>query len=63
MMFKGTKRLGTVDFGKEQKWLSKIDSIDALINQLNNKGVGDTAVAYKTLKKEIFGYMESVILP
>jgi predicted Zn-dependent peptidase len=57
MMFKGTKRLGTADFGKERKWLAKIDSIDALIGRLNNRGIGDTAAVYKKFKKEIFGYM------
>jgi predicted Zn-dependent peptidase len=59
MMFKGTKRLGTSDFSKEQKWLSKIDSVDALIGRLNNNGVSDTDAAYKAFKKEIFGYMQS----
>jgi predicted Zn-dependent peptidase len=59
MMFKGTKRLGTSDFSKERKWLSKIDSVDAQIGQLNNKGISDTAAQYKALKQEIFGYMQS----
>ncbi len=58
MMFKGTKRLGTKDFQKEQKWLVKIDSVDELINQLNNAGVPDSDAVYQAYKKEIFGYME-----
>ena len=59
MMFKGTKRLGVTDFSKEQKWLAKIDSVDALIGQLNNSGVSDTDASYKALKNEIFGYMKN----
>jgi predicted Zn-dependent peptidase len=58
MMFKGTKRLNTTDFTKEKKWLKKIDSVDALIGQLNNSGVSDTSPSYKALKNEIFGYMQ-----
>jgi predicted Zn-dependent peptidase len=59
MMFKGTKRLGTTDFEKERPWLEKIDSIDAVIDQLNNKGIPDSSAVFTELKNKIAVSMQS----
>jgi predicted Zn-dependent peptidase len=59
MMFKGTKRLGTLNFDKERPWLDKIDSVDDVIGRLINTGLPDTSPVFKKLKTEIAGFMAS----
>ncbi len=58
MMFKGTKRLGTTNFEKEREWLQKIDSVDGVIDKMNNAGIPDTGAAFTKLKNEIGVYMQ-----
>ena len=58
MMFKGTKRLGTSDYAKEKPWLDKIDSVDAVLGALYNKGHVGADSLCTALKREIFGFMD-----
>jgi predicted Zn-dependent peptidase len=58
MMFKGTKRLGTIDLKKESYWIAKIDSVDKILFNLKNRGVSDTDSVRVSLRKEILSYTD-----
>jgi predicted Zn-dependent peptidase len=58
MMFKGTKRMGTTNYAKELKYMTSIDSLDALICKLREKGVPETDSLFSNYRKQIFSILE-----
>ena len=58
MMFKGTKRLGTIDYKKESVWIAKIDSVDKILYTLKNRGIADSDSVCVSLRREILGYTD-----
>lgn len=58
MMFKGTKRMGTKDYTKEVKYIKVIDSLDALICQLREKGIPETDSLFKSYREQIFSLLK-----
>lgn len=59
MMFKGTKRLGTLDYEKEIPWMNKIDSIDNDIVRIKATGVEESDSLIQSKRKEIFAALDS----
>jgi predicted Zn-dependent peptidase len=53
MMFKGTKRLGTRNYRKEVPYMNKIDSIDARIQQLRQKGAKESDPRILSMREQI----------
>jgi len=58
MMFKGTKRMGTVSYEKELPFMNTIDSLDALLRSLRQKGYQDTDSIVKKYKTDIAANLE-----
>ncbi len=58
MMFKGTKRMGTKDYKKEKAFMNTIDSIDAIIVDLKNKGTDEKDSSIVAYRKQIFGILD-----
>jgi predicted Zn-dependent peptidase len=58
MMFKGTQRLGTGNYKKERVYMKKIDSLDAQIQRLRDKGVPESDSAVQQVRTQIFSLLE-----
>ncbi len=58
MLFKGTKIMGTTNYKKELKYMSSIDSIDAIICQHRQNGVPETDSLIAGFRKQIFEILE-----
>jgi predicted Zn-dependent peptidase len=57
MMFKGTKRLGTLDYQKELPYLNSIDSLDRILQKARSElGEGDSL--YKSCRAEIMATLD-----
>jgi len=66
MLFKGTKTLGTVDYGKEKPILDEIDKVAAALDAENRKGVRmDKAKAgeLKSKLKELQAKHKPFVIP
>lgn len=59
MMFKGTKRLGTIDYAKEIPYMNRIDSMDQEIVQLKAIGHTEEDSLIQSKRKIIFSTLDS----
>ena len=57
MMFKGTKRLGTIDYEKELPYLSSIDSLDRLLQRTRAQKGGRDSL-YASYRREIAALLD-----
>jgi len=58
MMFKGTKTLGTTSYESEKKYMTAIDSLDAIIQQFKNEGIAESDSSIAALRTQIFSLLE-----
>ena len=58
LMFKGTKIMGTKNYKKEVPLMHSIDSLDALIWVLREKGIPETDSLFKSYRDQIFSLLD-----
>jgi len=58
MLFKGTERMGTTSYKKEEKYMASIDSLDTLICQLRQRGVAESDSLFSEYRKQIFSLLD-----